>query len=149
MYKIYKDKYLVYDDGRIYNTILKRFIKQTLTGRGYRTVKILGKNARLHRVIAEVFLPNYYNKPTVDHKDRNKENNSLYNLRWASQKEQIVNTGIRSTNTSGTKGVCYHKRDKLWVAHLCVDGKLYRRSSKTIEEAILKRIELERKYLNK
>ncbi len=110
---------------------------------------ILGKTTLLHRVIAQVFLPNYYNKPTVDHKDRNRENNSLYNLRWASYGEQTENTGMWSTNTSGTKGVYYDKYNNRWIAHLTVNGKRYKRYSKTIEEAILKRIELERKYLNK
>ena len=46
---------------------------------------------KVHRLVAIAFLPNYYGLPQVDHKDRNKQNNSLYNLRWVSQKENMRN----------------------------------------------------------
>lgn len=48
------------------------------------------------RLIAITFVPNPHNKPTVNHKDRIKVNNSANNLEWATQAEQIAhfyNTG--------------------------------------------------------
>ena len=45
----------------------------------------------VHRLLALTFLPNYYNLPQVDHKDRNKHNNSIYNLRWVTQEENMCN----------------------------------------------------------
>ena len=49
------------------------------------------KTAKIHRLVALTFLPNYYNLPEVDHKDRNRQNNSIYNLRWVSVREQQLN----------------------------------------------------------
>lgn len=53
----------------------------------------------IHRLLAIAFIPNPLNKPTVDHKDGNRQNNSLDNLRWASYSEQnsrFKTVGVRS-----------------------------------------------------
>lgn len=41
---------------------------------GYAVSKIRSKNIRFHRIIAQTFLPNFQNKPTVEHKDDNNLN---------------------------------------------------------------------------
>lgn len=41
----------------------------------------------VHRIIAQTFLPNPENKPTVNHKDGNPSNNHLSNLEWATWSE--------------------------------------------------------------
>jgi hypothetical protein len=48
-------------------------------------------NSSIHRLIATAFIPNPDNKPTVDHIDRNRSNNNIINLRWATSKEQNNN----------------------------------------------------------
>lgn len=45
----------------------------------------------VHRLVAETFLENIENKPTIDHIDRNTKNNYIENLRWATHKEQNYN----------------------------------------------------------
>lgn len=61
---------------------------------GYRKVKIGKKKYSVHRLIAEAFLDNPENKPTVDHINRIRDDNRVENLRWATMSEQLENNGI-------------------------------------------------------
>ena len=56
---------------------------------GYRFITIKGKQMPIHRIVAESFIENEYNKPFVNHKDGNKMNNSVDNLEWVTQQENI------------------------------------------------------------
>lgn len=55
---------------------------------GYReTYTNLKKNIRIHRLVAELFIPNLENKPYVNHIDGNKQNNCVFNLEWVTASE--------------------------------------------------------------
>jgi hypothetical protein len=60
------------------------------------------KSTRLHRLIAEAFVPNPCNKPHINHKDENKANNLATNLEWTTVKENN-NYGTRNKRVSKTK----------------------------------------------
>ncbi len=49
------------------------------------------KNCLVHRLIAEVFVPNPHNLSDVHHKDENKSNNKAENLEWTCRQDHIVN----------------------------------------------------------
>jgi hypothetical protein len=57
----------------------------------YRAIHYKNKMYPVHRLIAETFVENQDDKPTVDHIDRDSLNNNMLNLRWATYKEQAAN----------------------------------------------------------
>lgn len=99
-----RSNYSVNENGEIRNDISGK-IKSAYVckGNGYYYVDLWENNKckkmQLHRIIAEAFIPNPENKPTVDHVDGDRKNNSIDNLRWATYSEQNsrFNThGVRS-----------------------------------------------------
>jgi hypothetical protein len=42
---------------------------------------------RIHRLVAQAFIPNKESKPDVNHMDTDKSNNLPHNLEWATKKE--------------------------------------------------------------
>lgn len=75
----------------------------------------------MHRQIKGV---GYKDPREVDHVN-NKEtlDNTDENLRFANDTEQMCNHGIRKDNSSGLKGVSFHKATGKWQAQIQVNGK--------------------------
>lgn len=55
----------------------------SFNGKGYRRVRLAGKNFKVHRLVAEAFVPNPDNLPHVIHIDGNRTNNHFSNLKWS------------------------------------------------------------------
>lgn len=68
---------------------------------GYYTFR---HSTMLHRVVAELFIPNPENKPCVEHIDADKHNNKVSNLRWATYKENNNNPITRKRMSESSKG---------------------------------------------
>ena len=114
--------YLIYEDGRVESK--KRegskggFLKPNIDPGRYSQVALWkdqkGKTMRIHRLVALHYIPNPENKRCVDHINRDRSDNRLENLRWATHCENNQNKGTDPKNKSGHKYVSYDKRDDVW-----------------------------------
>lgn len=80
--------------GNVRNNKTKNMLKLTLNSSGYLRCNLSNqygnKTFTIHKLVALCFIDNIYNKPTVNHKDRNKINNNVNNLEWSSYSEQNI-----------------------------------------------------------
>lgn len=78
-------KYDVSNTGNV-RRVGGKVLKPALVA-GYPRVTVGGKNCHIHRLVAIAFIPNPENKPCVNHKDGDKQNNHVSNLEWATYSE--------------------------------------------------------------
>ena len=85
------DGYAVTNDGKVYSKKTNKFMKLSIGSKGYiqvcLTVDGKKRTIRVHRIVAETFIPNIENKPQVNHIDGNKQNNCVDNLEWCNNSE--------------------------------------------------------------
>ena len=81
---------------------------------GYAIVQIDGAIQKVHRMIWIYHNGAIEDKYIIDHKDRNKSNNKIENLRKVTKQENSFN--------SNAKGYYYHKKLKKWRAMIGIDG---------------------------
>lgn len=85
-------------------------------GSGYRGGSILNRTILAHR--AAWCVHHGYWPDQVDHINLNKKDNRLVNLREANRSQNLFNTPAQSNNTSGVKGVYWHKPAGKWLAQI-------------------------------
>ena len=100
-----------YKDNHSKKQLVKEKIrKQIISKTGYYTC-MLTKNGNLklfkvHRIVAEAFIPNPNNYPIINHIDGNKLNNNVDNLEWCSyshNEKEAYKLGLIKNNTYGLK----------------------------------------------
>ena len=99
----YEGLYTVNVLGEIYSIKRNKVLIPCENRFGYMNVCLYkdGKqrSEKVHRIVANAFIPNPLNKPQVNHIDGNKKNNCVWNLEWSNCSENVrhaYDSGIRS-----------------------------------------------------
>ncbi len=80
------------------------------------------RGLKMHRVIFAYH--GLCNKgESLDHINRDKLDNRKANLRIADNRQNAGNVGLLNTNTSGIRGVYWHKTEQKWIAALYINNK--------------------------
>lgn len=108
MQEIWKDiinfpNYQISNLGNVYSK--KNYkIRKSFVSNGYLCIYLFknGKRYRkkIHRLVAEAFIPNPNNLPIINHIDGNKMNNIVSNLEWCTSKQNTIHaykTGLMKT----------------------------------------------------
>ena len=114
------ENYIIHSNGTVYGKKNNKLVTQYVNKKGYMTVMLYRgkekrKNWKVHRLVAEAFISNDECKLCVDHIDRNKRNNDISNLRWATHSENNNNKGMYKSNKSGHTNISYDKTKKKWT----------------------------------
>ena len=116
------ENYVISNFGNIRNIKTGRNLKLGMDSNGYHRVCFNKKCYRIHRFVALMFIPNPENKDFVDHLDRDRTNNHVSNLRWATRRENNINTKVRINNNSTITGVQFYKPLNKWLVAINIDG---------------------------
>jgi len=124
----------VYEDGQIFShafvscigrKIKGRFLKSRVDKDGYEVIALSGKDFKVHRLVCEAFHQDYCETLQVDHINGVKNDNRVCNLRMVTQSENQRGHRTVSLNASSQyRGVCWCNRNKKWVVHIRLSGKL-------------------------
>lgn len=149
--KDYLHQLFEYKDGNLYwklnpaNNVKAGDSAGSFCNRGYKFVGIDKKVYRIHRLIYLMFYG--YLPKIIDHKDGNKGNNKIENLREANIFENQQNRIIQKNNKSRIKNVDWHKLTAKWRVSIQVNKKRkFIGSFKDLELADLVATEARNKY---
>lgn len=120
------ERCITYKDGRT-KIIKEKILKPMLCNTGYYKVGLskngVVKEYLIHRLVAEAFIDNPDNLPTVDHINTNRIDNRIENLRWANSEIQMSNpftkehlVGKHTNRKDLSKPVEQYTMDMVFVA---------------------------------
>lgn len=89
---------------------------------GYVKINLFGQTFKAHR-LAWLYMTGSMPTEDTDHVNGIRSDNRFGNLREASRGQNMMNIGVKKHNTSGYKGVTFHKPTGKWRAQIQVDKK--------------------------
>lgn len=116
IWKAIDDMYSISSRGEVINRITGKKLKLQKTGRLpksgdprelYLNASLRGKKKKVHRLVADAFVPNPDDLPQVDHIDGNKSNNVPSNLEWVSNQTN-VQRAYRNNLINPSHGISHH-----------------------------------------
>jgi len=105
-----KNRIINYCTGRV-DYRLSKIMKPKRSHNGYLMVELSKNNTRrtfkIHRLVAEAFIPNPFNKPQVNHLDFCRDCNGVENLEWVTAQENVrhAKQNGRGNNWAGSKNI--------------------------------------------
>ena len=130
--------------NQVINKNTGKYIKNTLSNKGYYSVKLWkngkGKHFLFHRLVFKSHNPLIYIEGSdIDHINQIKTDNNINNLRLATRSQNLCNVKIRTNNkTTGIKNIFKNESNNFKV-QIKKDGKKHTKNFKTLEEAIIHR----------
>lgn len=123
--KGYEGKYQVSNFGRVWSIGSQKYLKGFIDKDGYIRVYLTAKNGKtkiekIYRLVALAFLDNPNNYTQVNHKDENKQNNCVDNLKWCDIKYNNTYSKGKAIKCSELNKVCKCSQDT--VIELNKDG---------------------------
>lgn len=107
--KGYTGLYSISNEGRVQSHLTGKILNPAINHKGYLIVQLSlqghKRNKRIHRLVAEAFIPNPNNLPEVDHIDNDMKNNKVENLRWVTGSCNTRNREVCRSATSSYNGV--------------------------------------------
>ena len=126
--KNYQGIYQISNLGKIKNNKGK-LLKQFKNHKGYLTIQLSkngdSKTYTVHRLVAQAFIPNPDNKPQINHKNCNKEDNKIDNLEWCTNNENKAHAKINGLCKSSPKGGSNLRAKK--VIQYDIEGRIIRK----------------------
>jgi hypothetical protein len=136
--KGYEGLYQISNLGRVRSFLVRghsvvgknpRILKQNLKKTGYYHICLslngVQKFYTVHRLVINAFKKNPKKLKSINHKDGIKINNSVDNLEWCNQSENITHAYLKKETTSDFVGVCFKKGKNInpWCASIHFKGK--------------------------